>query len=180
MRSRPRLIIGGVAVAALAAAGVTAVVAFGDDDRAAAMTPRTATVSTGDVTLTVSAAGNVNAVGARTLSFGASGTVRSLKVAAGDTVAKGAVLARLDAGDATDAVDSAQDSVDAAEEALATAEAAAAAAATPTAGGTSGSGAPSPGGGTGTSDSSGSRQGAAAARRPTRSSRPRSGSTTPS
>ncbi|GAA1736048.1 efflux RND transporter periplasmic adaptor subunit [Luedemannella helvata] len=167
-RSRSRLIIGGgVAVAAVAALGVAGAVALSGDDRAAATTPRTATVSTGDVTLTVSAAGTVNAVGARTLSFGASGTVSSLKVAAGDTVAEGAVLARLDTGDAQDAVQSAQDNVDAAEEALTSAEnaaaaaeeAAARAAATPTTPpGTSGSAAGPAAGGSGpTSGSGGSR-----------------------
>ena len=131
MRPRPPWIVAGLVALALVAAGV---IALGRHDKAAATTPRTATVGRADVSATVSAAGTVSAVRARTLSFGASGTVASLKVTPGDTVVKGAVLARLDTADAAAAVDAARDNVDAAADALDTAEDAAAAAAAPTSG----------------------------------------------
>lgn len=180
MRSRPRLIAAGVIVVVVVALGVVGVLALGGHDKAEATAPRTAAVKRGDVALTVSAAGKVTAVRARTLSFGASGTVSSVKVAAGDTVAKGAVLAKLDPDDAQDAVDSAQDNVDSAEDALDKAQEAAdaaeaaeqaaaraTAAATTAATGTSASAAPGSGGasrgGSTTTGSGGSGGGSSAA-----------------
>lgn len=66
-------------------------------DRAAGETAvRTVTASRGSVTASVSASGAVESARARALSFGTSGTVEKIYVKAGDKVAKGDILARLD------------------------------------------------------------------------------------
>lgn len=63
---------------------------------AAAATVRTATVSTQDVSTSVSATGSVQTSSDVGLNFGTSGIVRSLNVAVGDTVRKGELLASVD------------------------------------------------------------------------------------
>jgi multidrug efflux pump subunit AcrA (membrane-fusion protein) len=65
---------------------------------------RTATVSIADVDSTMSLSGTVASSSRRDLSFGAAGDVSSVKVAAGDAVKAGAVLARLDPEDLDAAV----------------------------------------------------------------------------
>lgn len=57
---------------------------------------RTATVSTGDVDETLSLAGAITASARQDLSFGVAGHVSAVKVAAGDEVRSGEVLAKLD------------------------------------------------------------------------------------
>lgn len=57
---------------------------------------RTARVTVGDVDRTMALSGTITAAARRDLSFGASGTVRTIKVAAGDSVSSGDTLATLD------------------------------------------------------------------------------------
>ncbi|GAA2607374.1 hypothetical protein GCM10010399_42860 [Dactylosporangium fulvum] len=116
----------------LAGVAVTAVVVAGGDKPAPAAAT-TVKVARGQVTATVSASGTVQAQQSRTLGFTTSGTLTELTVKAGDVVAAGAVLARIDATAAQDAVTAARDSVSSAQDALDRAEEAAAkATATPT------------------------------------------------
>jgi HlyD family secretion protein len=89
----------------------------------------TAVVDNGPVTMSVAATGTVAASSARSLSFTVDGEVSAVSVQAGAKVAKGAVLASVDAADATGAVADAQDSLDTAEDQLKTAKETAAAAA---------------------------------------------------
>lgn len=76
-----------------------------------AQTIRTATVAQGEVKSTVSATGQLSSSSTKDVSFSTSGTVKSVKVAVGDTVSKGDVLGVLDATDLTAAVVSAQASL---------------------------------------------------------------------
>jgi macrolide-specific efflux system membrane fusion protein len=122
---------GGAAV--LAAAAVTAVVLAGDD-KPAPVKVSTAKVVRGSVSTTVSASGTVQAQASRSLGFTTSGTLIELDVKAGDVVAQGAVLAKIDPASAQDSVDQASQNVDSAQDALTRAEDAHdAALATPTA-----------------------------------------------
>lgn len=57
---------------------------------------RTATVTVGDVDRTLALSGTVTAAARRDLSFGAAGTVKTITVAAGDSVSSGDALATLD------------------------------------------------------------------------------------
>lgn len=84
-------------------------------------TVRTATASVGTVAATISAQGNVAAVRVADPAFSVSGTVRSVRVAVGDTVKKGELLATLETGDLADAVDAAQDALGSAQAQLTTA-----------------------------------------------------------
>jgi multidrug efflux pump subunit AcrA (membrane-fusion protein) len=93
----------------------------------------TSRVSRGSVTTTVSSAGAVQAQQSRTLGFATTGTLTELDVKAGDTVAAGAVLARIDATSAQSAVDAATTAVNTAQDAVNSANAELAAAATPAA-----------------------------------------------
>jgi multidrug efflux pump subunit AcrA (membrane-fusion protein) len=94
----------------------------------------TSRVSRGSVTTTVSSAGAVQAQQSRTLGFATTGTLTELDVKAGDTVAAGAVLARIDATSAQSAVDAATTAVNTAQDAVNSANAElAAATATPAA-----------------------------------------------
>src|SRR6185437_12231467 len=90
-----------IAVAALivAAAVVVTVVVTRSGDTATAA-PSTSKVTRGDVSLTVSAAGTVQAQASRTLGFSQTGTVTELDVKAGDVVTPGQVLAKIDASSA--------------------------------------------------------------------------------
>ncbi|WP_433054582.1 efflux RND transporter periplasmic adaptor subunit [Dactylosporangium sp. CS-033363] len=110
---------GGVAV--LAAAAVTTVVLTSHDEKAPVQVS-TAKVSRGAVRSTVSASGTVQAQATRSLGFTTSGTLTELNVKAGDTVAEGAVLAKIDASSAQDAVDQATESVSNAQDSLDKAE----------------------------------------------------------
>lgn len=69
---------------------------LGTGQAAGETTVRTVTASRGSVTAAVSASGAVESSQARALSFGTSGTVEKIYVKAGDKVAKGDLLARLD------------------------------------------------------------------------------------
>jgi multidrug efflux pump subunit AcrA (membrane-fusion protein) len=110
---------GGVAV--LAAAAVTTVVLVGND-KPAPVQVSTTKVTRGQVSSTVSASGAVQAQASRSLGFGSSGTLTELKVKAGDVVAVGAVLAKIDDAAAQDSVDQASANVSNAEDALGKAE----------------------------------------------------------
>jgi HlyD family secretion protein len=110
-------------VAVVAAAAVIAVAMTGGNGAS----PKTAAstvskVRRGTVSLTASAAGTVEAVSTRGLSFSVSGTVSEVDVRPGQSVTAGQVLARIDDADAQTAVDSARDAVDSAQNALDTAE----------------------------------------------------------
>jgi multidrug efflux pump subunit AcrA (membrane-fusion protein) len=100
----------------LAAVAVTVVITRGGDTATAA--PSTSKVTRGDVSLTVSAAGTVQAQASRTLGFSSTGTVTELDVKAGDTVAPGQVLAKIDATAAQAAVNSASQAVSSAQDAV--------------------------------------------------------------
>ncbi|WP_433082074.1 efflux RND transporter periplasmic adaptor subunit [Dactylosporangium sp. CA-052675] len=106
---------GGVAV--LAAAAVTTVVLTSADEKAPVRVS-TAKVGRGQVSSTVSASGTVQAQATRNLGFTTSGTLTELNVKAGDVVAEGAVLAKIDDSSAQDAVDQAAESVSNAQDAL--------------------------------------------------------------
>ncbi len=58
---------------------------------------QTATVQRGDITVDITASGNLELSDKRSLSFGTSGTVGEVLVEEGDSITKGQVLARLDA-----------------------------------------------------------------------------------
>jgi len=58
---------------------------------------QTATVQRGDITVDITASGNLQLSDKRSLSFGTGGTVGEVLVEEGDSIAKGQVLARLDA-----------------------------------------------------------------------------------
>ncbi|MFG2038871.1 efflux RND transporter periplasmic adaptor subunit [Dactylosporangium sp. NPDC048998] len=106
---------GGAAV--LAAAAVTAVVLTGDD-KPAPVKVSTVKVTRGQVSTTVSASGTVQALASRSLGFTSNGTLTELNVKAGDVVAAGAVLAKIDASSAQDAVDQASQNVSSAQDSL--------------------------------------------------------------
>lgn len=72
---------------------------------------RTATVTRGDVEKTIDLTGTVAASARRDLSFGTSGSVKSVKVKAGQTVKSGQVLATLDPTDLDAAVTKAKETL---------------------------------------------------------------------
>jgi HlyD family secretion protein len=112
----------GLVVSAAAFFGVRALLA---DDAKPAAAPATATVDRGPVTAQVATTGTVQPAQTRSLSFTAAGTVESVKVSAGTAVTAGQVLASIDDASAAEAVDTARDNVDAAEDALTSAREAA-------------------------------------------------------
>src|SRR6266511_2416402 len=79
----------------VALGSTTAVVVAHGSERPAAP-PATVAVKRGTVTATVSASGTVTPLQSRGLGFSTSGTIIELNVKAGDVVAAGAVLARID------------------------------------------------------------------------------------
>src|SRR5687767_11087562 len=85
----------------------------------------TARVDRGDVSTAVATTGSLEPAQTRTLGFATGGTVTSVKVRAGDQVKTGQVLAEIDATEARERVDDAEDALAEAEEALAEAEEAA-------------------------------------------------------
>lgn len=116
-----------------ATAAVVAAVVLTGGDKPAVVQASTVKVARGQVAATVSASGTVQAQQSRSLGFTTNGTLTELSVKPGDVVNAGAVLARIDATAAQDAVDSASQNVSSAQDALTKAQdAAAQATATPT------------------------------------------------
>jgi multidrug efflux pump subunit AcrA (membrane-fusion protein) len=97
-RSRSGLLVNGVILLALLlVAAVTVWTVRGSDGDSGNAEAQTATVSTGDVTSTVSANGNIASGRTTNADFeGSGGIVRQIYVKAGDKVRKGQVLARVD------------------------------------------------------------------------------------
>jgi multidrug efflux pump subunit AcrA (membrane-fusion protein) len=116
LRGRRAGWIAAAALIVLAAVVVTVVVTHSGDTATAA--PSTSKVTRGDVSLTVSAAGTVQAQASRTLGFSSTGTVIELDVKAGDAVTPGQTLAKIDATAAQAAVNSASQAVSSAQEAV--------------------------------------------------------------
>jgi multidrug efflux pump subunit AcrA (membrane-fusion protein) len=112
------LTLGAVAVGATAATAI----AYAGGQAPATSSPTTVRVQRGVVELTSSAAGTVQAARSRGLSFSASGVVTEVDVKPGDSVTAGQVLARIDGTSAQDEVNTAQESVDSATNALARAQ----------------------------------------------------------
>ncbi|MBN1174422.1 MAG: efflux RND transporter periplasmic adaptor subunit [Micromonosporaceae bacterium] len=106
---------GGVAVIVGTALTAVLIATSGDAPQTVASATK---VQRGTVTTTVSAAGTAQALASRPLSFSMSGTVVELNVTAGDVVAAGTVLAKIDDEDALSAVEDAQEKVDDAQEAV--------------------------------------------------------------
>jgi len=107
-----------VAVTAAAAVAMVIVVMVSRGDPVEPAAASTAVVRRGTVTQVVSAAGTVEPAQTRGLAFSQAGTVTELNVKIGQTVYQGDVLARIDATDAQDAVDSATSRLENAEAAL--------------------------------------------------------------
>jgi multidrug efflux pump subunit AcrA (membrane-fusion protein) len=117
-RLRPRRLgrrgVIGVVVVLLAAAGVGGWLLTRPSNAAAAESI-TATVGTGTFQQTVAATGTVQPARQADLDFAVSGRVTAVRVAAGDKVEKGAVLARLDRTSLDAALTSAEAQLDAAQ-----------------------------------------------------------------
>lgn len=116
VRGRRAGLIAAAALIVLAGVVVTVVVTRGGDNAAAA--PSTSKVTRGDVALTVSAAGTVQAQASRTLGFSTTGTVTELDVKPGDNVTPGQTLAKIDDTAAQASVDSASQAVSSAQDAV--------------------------------------------------------------
>ncbi|MEV4801488.1 efflux RND transporter periplasmic adaptor subunit [Nonomuraea sp. NPDC049421] len=95
IRRRALLTNGVLTVLLLGGAGLV-YAQLGTDQAAGETAVRTVTAGRGSVTASVSASGAVESSRSRALSFGTSGTVEKIYVKAGDKVAKGDILARLD------------------------------------------------------------------------------------
>jgi membrane fusion protein, macrolide-specific efflux system len=95
IRRRALITNGALAVLLLGGAGL-AYAQLGTGQAAGETTVRTVTAGRGSVTASVTASGAVESSRSRALSFGTSGTVEKIYVKAGDKVAKGDILARLD------------------------------------------------------------------------------------
>jgi len=106
--SRRSVAVNGGLSVALAASGVAGYLCIGSPVAAQAGTSRTATVTRGTVTATVSASGNAASTSTVGLSFGSAGTLTELDVKPGQTVRKGAVLAKIDPAGAQQSLRSAQ------------------------------------------------------------------------
>jgi len=87
----------------------------------ASATVRTATAAKATVSTTISAQGNIEATTTASPTFSVAGTLASVKVAVGDTVAVGQVLGSLDDSDLTTAVTQAAEQVTSAKQQLDTA-----------------------------------------------------------
>lgn len=116
LRGRRAGWIAAAALIVLTAVVVTVVTTRSGDDATAA--PSTSKVTRGDVSLTVSAAGTVQAQASRTLGFSSTGTVTELDVKPGDAATPGQVLAKIDATAAQAAVNSASQAVSSAQDAV--------------------------------------------------------------
>lgn len=99
-----------------------AVSSIGSSSADSASTQRTATVGRGVVQSTVSGNGSLEAAQQVELNFGASGEVTEIYVNAGDEVAQGEVLARIDSSSAQVSLASAKAKLSEAEETLESAE----------------------------------------------------------
>jgi HlyD family secretion protein len=115
-RRRWALVVAAVGVVALAAYGVVHALTAGASEKPAA--PALATVGRGAVSTQVATTGTVQPAQIRSLSFAVAGTVESVAVTAGSTVTPGQGLARVDDTDAAAAVDSEQNALATAEDAL--------------------------------------------------------------
>ncbi|MDX3111643.1 biotin/lipoyl-binding protein, partial [Nonomuraea angiospora] len=113
---RPTFALGGLALAVLVA-GSGLVLALRDDTPPTVQV-RLAAAQRGQVTATVSAAGNTVDGSRRDLAFGSSGTLTKVYVKVGTKVKKGQVLARIDGRSAREAYTAAKADLAAAEEAL--------------------------------------------------------------
>nr|WP_284289268.1 biotin/lipoyl-binding protein [Angustibacter aerolatus] len=100
--------INGVLAVVLVGAVAGAYAAFSDTPDTTTTSVRTATVTTGTVTATVSGTGNVASATTTDVTAGTSGTVESVKVKVGSKVKKGQTLAVLDDSDARSALTSAR------------------------------------------------------------------------
>ncbi len=109
-----------VVVVALIAYGVVHALTARASTKPAA--PALATVDTGAVTTEVATTGTLQPSQTRSLSFTVAGTVETVEVTAGSTVTSGQALARIDDTDAAATVDTDQDALTQAEDALDTAE----------------------------------------------------------
>ncbi len=99
--------LGVVLVGVIAAAYFT----VGTSDSSDTVATRTATVTQGSLTASVTGSGNLASSRTSSLSFGASGTVTSVSVKVGDKVKKGDVLARIDTASADRSLASAKASL---------------------------------------------------------------------
>ncbi len=117
---RPALLLNvGIAVASLALAGwAYQTITSSGSQNTASTNRRVATVSSGDVTATVSASGGVTSAQVSEANFVTSGTVTEIDVDAGDTVTKGQVLAKVDPSAAQESLDTAEANLTAAKAAL--------------------------------------------------------------
>jgi HlyD family secretion protein len=122
LRARQWLALGVV----LFAVAVTAVWVWKARGHGEPAPPPTVAVKRGDVTSSVAASGTVQPVATRELAFSMAGTVTSVAVLPGDTVAIGQTLAAIDPSAARETVTQAQSTLTAARQALTEAQAAAA------------------------------------------------------
>ncbi|GAB1640239.1 efflux RND transporter periplasmic adaptor subunit [Krasilnikovia sp. MM14-A1259] len=106
LRRRRWWVVGAVAGAALLGAGAVHALGASADEKPAAAA--TVAVDRGAVSTEVATQGTVQPSETRSLSFATDGTVTSVPVRPGSTVTAGQVLAKLDAADATAAVDAAR------------------------------------------------------------------------
>ncbi|MGW0203748.1 efflux RND transporter periplasmic adaptor subunit [Nonomuraea sp. NPDC003201] len=113
---RPTFALGGLALAVLVAGSGLALALR--DDAPPTVQVRLAAAQRGQVTATVSAAGNTVDGSRRDLAFGSSGTLTKVYVKVGTKVKKGQVLARVDGRSAREAYTAAKADLAAAEEAL--------------------------------------------------------------
>ncbi|MET8869216.1 efflux RND transporter periplasmic adaptor subunit [Nonomuraea sp. NPDC004580] len=113
IRRRALLTNGVLTVLLLGGAGLV-YAQLGTDQAAGETAVRTVTAGRGSVTASVSASGAVESSRSRALSFGTSGTVEKVYVEAGDKVAKGDILARLDDAAAQEGLSAAKAAYDSA------------------------------------------------------------------
>ncbi|MEV4469525.1 biotin/lipoyl-binding protein [Nonomuraea sp. NPDC049504] len=113
IRRRALLTNGALTVLLLGGAGLV-YAQLGTDQAAGETAVRTVTAGRGSVTASVSASGAVESSLSRALSFGTSGTVEKIYVKAGDKVAKGDILARLDGAAAQESLTAAKAAYDSA------------------------------------------------------------------
>ncbi|OCI30989.1 HlyD family efflux transporter periplasmic adaptor subunit [Oerskovia enterophila] len=115
-KRRRKLVVSGVsAVVVVSLVGAGAAFAA---NRGSAGTYRTATATTGEVTQTVDAVGTVASAARADAAFSVAGTVATVAVGVGDSVSAGDVLATLDLTELEDAVESAQETLARAQQAL--------------------------------------------------------------
>ncbi len=116
-------VLAAVVAVALAAMGIFVYANSTNSTRnASSETTSVAKVRRGTVTTNEAAAGTVQAANTRGLSFATTGTVTEILVRAGDRVSASQVLARIDDGDAQDAVSAAESDVSSAQTQLDDAE----------------------------------------------------------